>query len=476
MPQGWGDLLYSPHARGADSTMTTAIALFTRDLRRHDNPMLAAAAASSEFVVPLFVHDEAIMTGRFSAAARARFLAEALADLDAGLRAVGSGLVVQRGPVVEEVCRIARQVNATEVHISADVSGYAQRRQSRLAAALAGERRGLRCYHEVIPIVGPGRILPAGAGRDHFAVFTPYFRRWQATARRPLANPGARLRLPPEIDPPPTTVETEHSSGPWPGGETEARRRADRWFDGALENYDQRHDDLAGDATSRLSPYLHFGCLSPAVLAARAEDRPGVGAAAFVRQLAWRDFYHQVLAARPAATHDDYRPRGDRWRDDDQALDAWRQGRTGIPLVDAGMRQLLAEGWMHNRARLVVASFLTKTLYLDWRAGASHFFQHLLDGDVANNCLNWQWAAGTGTDTRPNRVLNPLRQAERYDQDGGYVRRWIPELDGLPTADIHQPWRLGLAELHRRGYPAPIVDLHGARDRFLQARRFRPEV
>ena len=191
----------------------------------------------------------------------------------------------------------------------------------------------------------------------------------------------------------------------------------------------------------------------------------------FVRQLAWRDFHHQLLAARPDATHQDYRPRGDRWRDDDQALDAWRQGRTGIPIVDAGMRQLLAEGWMHNRARLIVASFLTKTLYLDWRAGAQHFFDHLLDGDVANNCLNWQWVAGTGTDTRPNRVLNPVRQSERYEPNGDYIRRWVPELDSLRPADIHQPWRLGGTELRRRHYPPPIVDLDSARDRFHQARR-----
>ncbi len=188
--------------------------------------------------------------------------------------------------------------------------------------------------------------------------------------------------------------------------------------------------------------------------------------------MAWRDFHHQVLAARPDAARADYRPRGDAWREDPEALQAWREGRTGYPIVDAGMRQLRTEGWMHNRARLIVASFLTKTLYLDWRAGARHFLDHLADGDIANNQLNWQWVAGTGTDTRPNRVLNPLRQAERYDPTGRYVRRWVPELAGLENPrEAHQPWRLGTSTLRRLGYPSPIVDLDTARNRFRAARQ-----
>jgi deoxyribodipyrimidine photo-lyase len=196
--------------------------------------------------------------------------------------------------------------------------------------------------------------------------------------------------------------------------------------------------------------------------------RRGERSPEFVRQLAWRDFHHQVLAARPRAAHDDYRPRGDRWRDDEHALAAWQAGETGIPIVDAGMRQLLAEGWMHNRARLIVGSFLTKTLYVDWRAGAAHFFRHLLDGDVANNCMNWQWVAGTGTDTRPNRVLNPLRQAERFDPDGEYVRRYVPELSDVDVRYVHRPWEL--PDKEHKGYPPPIVDLAEGRARFLAAR------
>lgn len=217
-----------------------------------------------------------------------------------------------------------------------------------------------------------------------------------------------------------------------------------------------------------------MGCLSPLELATRAAEHEGEGAGAFVRQLAWRDFHHQVLAARPAAARDDYRPRGDAWREDDQALQAWKDGQTGIPIVDAGMRQLRAEGWMHNRARLITGSFLTKTLYLDWRHGAQHFFDHLLDGDLANNCLNWQWVAGTGT--RPNRLLNPVRQAERYGPHGDYIRRFVPELADLDQPhDIHQPWRYAPAQRRRRSYPPPIVDLDQARNCFRNSRQLARE-
>ncbi len=439
--------------------MTTAIALFTRDLRVRDNPMLRAAARSADHVVPLFVHDDAISAGGLAGPPRVRFLAEALADLDAALRGMGGRLVVAQGRFVDEVCRVAGQVNAGQVHLSADVSGFAQRRQARLARALAEQGRTLLCHDEVITVVGPGRITPTGADKDHLAVFTPYLRRWLATPRRPAVAAPRRLRLPPMPDDGARPAGTPAELGTWPGGRNEGQRRVQRWLVAGASAYHERHDDLAGDATSRLSPYLHFGCVSPVELAGRAAAMPGEGAEAFLRQLAWRDFFHQVLAARPSAASTDYRPRGDRWRDDEQALEVWRAGRTGIPIVDAGMRQLLAENWMHNRARLITGSFLTKTLYLDWRHGARHFADHLVDGDVANNCLNWQWLAGTGNDTRPNRVLNPLRQAERYDPDGDYVRRWVPELADLDAAVVHRPWRLESTDTRPRDYPAPIIDL-----------------
>jgi deoxyribodipyrimidine photo-lyase len=303
-------------------------------------------------------------------------------------------------------------------------------------------------------VVAPGALTPADS--DHFAVFSAYHRRWADAPWRAEAPKPKRIQLPKiRVG----AVLSMQGNG-FPGGETAARKRVTSWLRSSAESYADNHDALAADRTSRLSPYLHLGCVSALEVARRGEKSPE-----FVRQLAWRDFHHQVLAARPAAAHTDYRPRGDRWLDDEHALSAWQAGETGIPIVDAGMRQLLAEGWMHNRARLIVGSFLTKTLYLDWRSGAAHFFRHLLDGDVANNCLNWQWVAGTGTDTRPNRVLNPLRQAERFDADGEYVRRYVPELSDVESRYVHRPWDNPV-----KGYPMPIVDLAEGRARFLAAR------
>lgn len=428
--------------------MGATIAVFTRDLRVRDNPVLAAACRGADRVVPLFVRDPRVLSSEFSLG-RKDFLEECLSDVDSSLRVRGGRLVLRDGDPVEQIARVADEVDARRVHLAGDVSAYARRRADALTDALG--RRELVIHDDVHAVVPPGRVLPAG--RDHFAVFGPYFRRWQeAPTRREVPAPR-RIAVPESVRSARCAARA--------GGETAARRRLSAWVNGGLGDYAERHDLLAVDGTSRLSPYLHLGCVSPLELARRA------GPGAFTRQLAWRDFHLQVLAARPDTTHRDYRPRGDRWREDPQALRAWQDGLTGIPIVDAGLRQLRTEGWMHNRARLITASFLTKTLYLDWRAGAAHFFRWLLDGDLANNCLNWQWVAGTGTDTRPNRVLNPLRQAARYDPDGEYVRRHVPELSHLPASTIHTPWR----HRGRVDYPPPVVDLAEGRARFLAARR-----
>ena len=235
-----------------------------------------------------------------------------------------------------------------------------------------------------------------------------------------------------------------------PGGETAGVERAGAWLREHLDGYGTGgHDAIAADATSRLSPYLHFGCISPRALAVRARE---LGGDAFVRQLCWRDFYAQILSARPRTQVEDMRDRGDRWLDDPEGLAAWKEGMTGYPLVDAGMRQLRAEGWMHNRARMVTASFLVKDLGIDWREGARHFFDLLLDGDVAQNIGNWQWVAGTGVDTRPNRIYNPTAQLKKLDPEGVYVRRYVPELADVPARDIAEPGLLAPS------YPRPIVD------------------
>jgi deoxyribodipyrimidine photo-lyase len=238
------------------------------------------------------------------------------------------------------------------------------------------------------------------------------------------------------------------------GGEREARRRLDAWLRTGLLEYGTARNDLSGGGTSKLSPFLHFGCLSANEVVARACAH-GPVAEEFVRQLCWRDFYLQLLAANPQTATQDLHPRGRAWSDDDEALAAWAEGRTGYPIVDAAMRQLRLEGWLHNRARLVVASLLTKTLGIDWRSGAQVFFDLLLDGDVANNAGNWQWMAGTGVDTRPNRTFSPTAQARRLDPDGVYVRRYVPELAGLSGPSVHEPWRAPLAA-RAPDYPHPI--------------------
>ncbi|WP_327322412.1 DNA photolyase family protein [Streptomyces sp. NBC_01210] len=453
--------------------MSVAVMLFTSDLRLHDQPALRAALRGADEVVPLFVLDPGIRKAGFDAPNRRAFLADCLASLDAGLHERGGRLVIRTGHVAEQVCRIVAETGARAVHVAAGVSAYAVRREEQLRSALAAVRCALHVHDAVVTALPPGRVTPAD--RDHFAVFSAYFRRWEAAGLRetmaaPRSVPVPELAGHPL---PRRTAVTGVSPGLAKGGEPAGRRRLTAWLadtDAGIAAYAERHDDLPGDATSRLSPHLHFGTLSATELVHRARRKGGPGADAFVRQLAWRDFHHQVLAARPGAAHADYRARGDHWRSDEKAIAAWKAGRTGCPIVDAAMRQLLHEGWMHNRGRLLAASYFTKTLYLDWRIGARHFLDLLVDGDIANNQLNWQWVAGTGTDTRPNRVLNPLAQAKRFDPQGDYVRRWVPELAQLAGPAVHQPWNLDGLDRARLDYPDPLVEPAEGRARFERAR------
>ncbi|MFC1433586.1 deoxyribodipyrimidine photo-lyase [Streptacidiphilus sp. N1-3] len=448
-----------------------AIALLTCDLRMHDSPVLHAAAAHPG-TVPVFVLDEAIHGGGLAPPNRSAFLADCLDDLDASLRARGSRLVVLRGDTATETARLAHRTGAAKVHVAAAISGFGQRREVALREAL-GDR--LTVHEAVATTVAPGEVLPAG--KDHYAVYGAYFRQWALVPRREPFPAPSRLNTPEQLgglalDEVRRQLTAHAAAAPElaPGGETHGRRKLWSWTDTGLDGYAEGQDDLAGDHTSRLSPYLHFGCVSATEVAQIATSAQSPGTESFLRQLAWRDFHHQLLAARPDAGVNDYRSRGDHWRHDEAELEAWRQGRTGYPIVDAGMRQLLREGWMHNRARMFTASFLTKTLYQDWRAGAAHFNQHLLDADVANNQLNWQWVAGTGTDTRPNRVLNPLRQAQRFDADGSYVRRWVPELASVNGSAVHRPWQLPAVVRAKLDYPEPMVDLNDGLARFRLAR------
>jgi deoxyribodipyrimidine photo-lyase len=423
--------------------MRTAVVLFTRDLRVHDNPALHAAAAAAETLVPLFVRDPSVP----APPNRQQFLDQSLDDLRRSLRERGGELFVRRGDPVTEAVKLARKADAQSIFVAEDVSGFAAARRRRLEDACTKERLTVD-VRDSVTIVPPGLLHPGGS--DHYKIFTPYWRAWSTTRHRAELPAPQRVRTPAGI-----AVGRlsggGRATGLLPGGESEARRRLSTWR-ATGSSYAQIHDDLAADATSRMSPYLHFGCVSPVTVAAAIDSEE------YLRQLCWRDFFHQVLHAFPDLPRRNYQAKvADDWRYDAGALAAWQQGCTGIPIIDAGMRQLAGEGWMHNRARLITATFLTRQLGLDWREGAQWYAQLLLDADVANNIGNWQWVAGTGNDPRINRRFNAIRQAQRYDHGGDYVRRWVPELAHVPGGAVHQPWRLPPNERRALRYGGPLA-------------------
>ncbi len=454
--------------------MAVVVALFTRDLRVHDNPVLAAAAEAGDEVLPLFSLDPVALAA--GAPNRRHALGTALADLRQRLQGLGADLVVREGRPHEVLADLAEQHDLGEVHLALDASGFAQRRVASIREALSSAGEGGAAVevveHNAHLLAEPGRVTTSGGGA--YRVFTPYWRVWKDASRREVVDAPTSLRLPDGIDPgalpsPAELADGETSPDLPEVSETAGLARAEAWLADDAEDYDEVRDDLAADRTSRLSPHLHFGTVSARWLEDRC-DRRKPGHDAFVQQLCWRDYSHQLLAENPSFTHEDFRGRGDDWHDDADALQAWKDGRTGYPIVDAAMRQLRQEGWMHNRARMTVASFLTKHLRVDWREGAAHFMHWLVDGDVANNFVSWQWTAGTGTDSRPNRVLNPIRQAERFDKRAAYIRRYVPELRDVGDDLLaREPWRAE-GTLEQLDYPPRIVDHEEARERFLAER------
>jgi deoxyribodipyrimidine photo-lyase len=449
----------------------TALLWFTRDLRVHDHPALRAALDRSERVVPVFCFDDRLLGGRHASGPRTQFLLECLADLDERL----GGLVLRRGAPERELPALACEVGATELHYSEDSGPFARRRIERVRAALEIPAFGHPGLH-AIDELGAVRTQ---AGRP-YTVFSPFHRTWLEEPRRevlgrshPFGSLPSRLergRLPSL----PALGLSDTVPSPARGGETAARERLASFLRDGVASYGD--GSLADDRTSRLSPYLHFGCLSVREIEERLPG--GGGAAAFRRQLCWRDFYAHVLLHHPRNARSEFqeRYRGMGWSRASRRFEAWCEGRTGFPLVDAGMRQLLAEGWMHNRARLVVGSFLTKDLGIDWRWGERWFMRWLIDGDEANNNGNWQWIASVGVDPQPafRRIYNPARHMERYDPDGRYVRRHVPELREVPDAWLAEPWTMPEDVQRASGcvigvdYPEPIVDHAEARRAALQ--------
>ena len=461
----------------------TSILWLRRDLRLHDHPALEAARAEDR-MIPVFCFDDGLLRGRHRSGPRTQFMLECLAELDAGLRARGSRLFVRHGRPERELVELARATGAETVHLSADVSPFARRRQASVKAALSEIDVGFAA-HPGLFAVDALEPIRTGSGAP-YTVFTPFYRNWLDQPRRDVT--GAPRNLPdPGHRPAAGALPSLNDLGleqevpePMPGGETAARAALTRFLRGPVDDYAAGHDTLTGRSVSRLSPYLHFGCLSPREIEQRLGA--GEGAAAFRRQVCWRDFYAHVLGHFPANAHHEFqeRYRGTlRWSHAQTRFAAWRDGATGFPAVDAGMRQLRREGWLHNRARLVVGSFLTKDLGIDWRWGERWFMRLLLDGDEASNNGNWQWIASVGVDPAPafRRIFNPARQLERFDPDGEYVRAYVPELRDVPDAYLREPWTMPADVQARVGcrigtdYPEPIVDHAQARREALERYR-----
>ena len=387
------------------------LVLFTRDLRVRDHAALSAACAQRAQVLPLFVADPLMMR---RSANRAAFLCDALADLDESLSRRGARLIIRDGDVAEIAAREARRWRCDAVYVTRDVTATSRRRMAALRAAVEPMPVVEFSGNEV---VDPGAITPLG--QSAYRVFTPYLRAWERMPRRPLEAAPRVIDAIPYVRPghlpaPPAVTATLPM-----GGETAGRALLQRYLRHRVATYDERRDDLAADATSHLSPYLRFGCVSANEVDQRSAARPA--ADGFRRQLAWRDFFRQLISADPSRTRRDLRPeRAPIWREDPAGFEAWCAGRTGEPLVDAAMRQLLEDGWMPNRGRLIAASYLTRTLGLDWRLGAAHFDRYLVDGDPSSNIGNWQWVAGTGANPRRGTALNMHRQAQRFDPAGAY--------------------------------------------------------
>jgi len=458
--------------------MTTTIWWLRRDLRLTDNQTLHAALAPAEQVIPLFIIDPTLLASPYVGEKRLAFLWANLRQLDHELQARGSRLIVRIGSPLTVLTEFLAESGASAIYAEADFSPYARRRDEAIQQTLPLQLiSSLSLRH-------PNEVLKSNGAP--YTVFTPYSRAWQA-----LAPPDSLLPAPSRIitpthlasDPLPTEP-TLSPHLPFPPGEAEAQRRLQTFIEISIDDYAEQRDLMAMAGTSQLSPYLRFGLISARHMMtlayqARAQattDEARRGAQTWLNELIWREFYLAILYHFPHVRTRSFQPHFDQiiWNNDTAMFAAWCQGKTGYPVVDAAMRQLLQSGWMHNRARMIVASFLVKDLLIDWRWGERWFMQHLLDGDPAANNGGWQWTAGVGTDAAPYfRVFNPILQSQKFDPDGHYLRHWLPELAHVAAKFIHTPWQMDLAEQRRAAcligmdYPQPIIDHALARQRVL---------
>ncbi len=465
--------------------MTTAIWWVRRDLRLADNQALAAALGHAESVIPLFVLDPRLLASSYVGPQRKAFLFGGLRSLDQDLRLRGSRLVVRRGVPAEVLAKVAEEHGATAIFAEEDISPFARQRDAQVGAGLPLRMTGGLTVH-------PPDLIHKDDG-DPYVVYTPFSKAWKALPR-PRSSDLAPA--PDMIDTPDDLASlsvpadlTLSNQVPFEPGEAEALRRLEAFAAGegrAIYRYGQRRNRPDLDGTSGLSPYIRFGMLSlrQAVVAAyqAMEDAPDEqdrkGPETWLNELIWREFYLSILYHFPHVRQRSFRSQYDNipWVNDPADFEAWCEGRTGYPIVDAAMRQLAQSGWMHNRTRMIVASFLVKDLLIDWRWGERWFMQHLIDGDPAPNNGGWQWTAGTGTDAAPYfRIFNPILQSKKFDPNGDYIRRWLPELANVPDKHIHEPWQMP-AEAQKQAncridhdYPRPIVDHAAARERTLAA-------
>ncbi|NLE43643.1 MAG: deoxyribodipyrimidine photo-lyase [Chloroflexi bacterium] len=469
--------------------METAIWWIRRDLRLSDNRALWAALDAARYVVPVFVLDPEILKAPDVGPSRLAFLFSGLRQLDSSLRVRGSYLVVRYGPPVEQLKLLIDECRAGCVYAESDLSPYARRRDEQV-----GQTIPLRLIGSSV-LVPPGDVVKSDG--LPYTVYTPFKRAWR-TRMFPLSPPDWPIDTPECIRTPQGIAQCpipasppRSASGTWEAGEDAAHRALSAFIAGdtpPIHHYATMRDRMDLDGTSCLSPYFHLGILSARqaiseamdsyLRAPNAEARRAIDA--WIDELIWREFYGHILYHFPDVLVQSFRPdlRAVPWQDDEDVFAAWREGRTGYPIVDAGMRQLLRTGWMHNRARMITASFLVKDLLVDWRHGARYFMQQLVDGDLAANNGGWQWVAGTGTDAAPFfRIFNPVVQGRKFDPNGDYVRRWAPELADVPTRYIHAPWQMpplvqeDCGCVVGRHYPAPIVDHRQARERALDVYR-----
>ena len=466
--------------------MSVAIVWFRRDLRLADNPALSAALAAHEHVLPVYVHAPDEEAPWAPGGAARWWLHHSLAALDSDLRRRGSMLHIARGPSLRALDGLIAQTGAAAVYWNRLYEPAAIARDRALKDALRA--RGIEAHSSNAALLFEPWQLQTGQG-DPYRVFTPFWRKArvrlppQAPLAAPerIASPASAAGLPlPALGLLPRIAWDAGLAATWTPGAAGAQDQLQLFAEAALGGYQTQRDfpDRAG--TSRLSPYLHFGEISPRQIVwrlgelARGDHGASVTAAAepYLRELGWREFAHHLLYHFPRTPTANLNPGFDHfpWAADDADLLArWQSGRTGIPIVDAGMRELWSSGWMHNRVRMIVASFLTRNLRLHWRHGARWFWDTLVDADLANNTQGWQWSAGSGADAAPYfRIFNPVAQAQRFDPAGRYVRRWLPELAAAPDALLQQPWR-DPALLQRCGYPPPQVDLTAARAAALAA-------